>query len=66
MNLNPETLIDGYKVDHRRQYPDGTQLIVSNLTARGTRRNNVYNTLSKSIFSANGKITFLASRKMSL
>ena len=34
----PTTLIDGYKVDHRRQYPENTQQIVSNLTARGTRR----------------------------
>lgn len=40
MSINPETLIDGYKVDHRRQYPAGTQLIASNLTARGTRRKN--------------------------
>ncbi|MEH8017685.1 nicotinate phosphoribosyltransferase [Rheinheimera muenzenbergensis] len=38
MKLNPVIAIDGYKVDHRRQYPDGTQLIFSNLTARGTRR----------------------------
>lgn len=38
MKLNPIIAIDGYKVDHRRQYPDGTQLIFSNLTARGTRR----------------------------
>lgn len=38
MNLNPIVAIDGYKVDHRRQYPEGTQLIFSNLTARGTRR----------------------------
>jgi len=36
--IAPETQIDGYKVDHRRQYPDKTQLIASNLTARGTRR----------------------------
>jgi nicotinamide phosphoribosyltransferase len=36
--MNPETQIDGYKVDHRRQYPKGTQTIVSNFTARGTRR----------------------------
>lgn len=39
-NINPETQIDGYKVDHRRQYPVGTQVIASNLTARGTRRPN--------------------------
>lgn len=30
--------IDGYKVDHRRQYPEYTEIIASNLTARGTRR----------------------------
>lgn len=40
MKINPETQIDGYKVDHRRQYPNGTEVIVSNLTPRGTRRNN--------------------------
>jgi nicotinamide phosphoribosyltransferase len=39
-NIAPETQIDGYKVDHRRQYPVGTQVIASNLTARGTRRAN--------------------------
>lgn len=38
MNLIPITAIDGYKVDHRRQYPNGTQVICSNLTSRGTRR----------------------------
>ena len=41
INTNPETQIDGYKVDHRRQYPAGTQIIMSNLTPRGTRRENV-------------------------
>lgn len=30
---------DGYKLDHRRQYPSGTQYVLSNLTARGTRLN---------------------------
>lgn len=40
MKINPATLIDGYKVDHRRQYPEGTELIFSNLTARKTRRPN--------------------------
>jgi nicotinamide phosphoribosyltransferase len=39
--IAPETQIDGYKVDHRRQYPRGTQIIASNLTPRGTRRKNV-------------------------
>lgn len=38
MNLNPATAIDGYKVDHRRQYPNNTEVIFSNLTARNTRR----------------------------
>ncbi|PFH04517.1 nicotinamide phosphoribosyltransferase [Collimonas sp. PA-H2] len=38
MNLNPATAIDGYKVDHRRQYPDNTEVVFSNLTARATRR----------------------------
>lgn len=41
MKINPETGIDGYKVDHRRQYPTGTQLIFSNLTPRKTRRKDV-------------------------
>lgn len=37
MKCNPITLADGYKIDHRRQYPNNTQLVFSNLTARGTR-----------------------------
>ena len=40
MNINPSTLIDGYKVGHIHQYPDNTQVIFSNLTARSTRRPN--------------------------
>lgn len=36
--MNPEVQIDGYKVDHRRQYAPGTELVVSNFTARSTRR----------------------------
>lgn len=31
-------LIDGYKLDHRRQYPDNTTLIFSNFTARKSQR----------------------------
>ena len=31
------TMIDGYKLDHRRQYPDGTQYVYSNWTPRGSR-----------------------------
>ncbi len=37
MQLNPLTLIDFYKADHRRQYPDGTELVYSNLTPRKSR-----------------------------
>lgn len=29
--------VDGYKVDHRRQYPSNSALVLSNFTARGTR-----------------------------
>lgn len=28
---------DGYKLDHRRQYPEGTQRVYANWTARGSR-----------------------------
>jgi nicotinamide phosphoribosyltransferase len=35
--LNPLTQIDFYKADHRNQYPDGTSLVFSNLTARSSR-----------------------------
>jgi nicotinamide phosphoribosyltransferase len=31
------TRIDGYKSDHRRQYPQGTQCVYSNFTPRGSR-----------------------------
>lgn len=31
------TLLDGYKVDHRRQYPEGTQYVYSNFTPRSSR-----------------------------
>jgi nicotinamide phosphoribosyltransferase len=41
MTIQPVTLIDGYKVDHRRQYPEGTETILSNATARKTRRDGV-------------------------
>ncbi len=37
----PATKIDGYKVDHRRQYPDNTEIVASNYTARKTRRQGV-------------------------
>jgi len=31
------TRLAAYKLDHRRQYPEGTEVVFSNLTARGTR-----------------------------
>ena len=33
----PLVYTDFYKTDHRRQYPDKTELVYSNLTARGSR-----------------------------
>jgi nicotinamide phosphoribosyltransferase len=38
MNLNPLELIDGYKLDHRRQYHPQTTQVFSNFTPRKTRR----------------------------
>lgn len=35
--MNPITLIDGYKLDHRRQYPAGTTHVYSNWTPRMSR-----------------------------
>lgn len=37
MSTNPATLIDGYKLDHRSQYPKKTQRVYSNWTCRGSR-----------------------------
>jgi len=37
MNMNPMLMIDGYKLDHRRQYPVGTQRVYSNWTPRSCR-----------------------------
>jgi nicotinamide phosphoribosyltransferase len=37
MNINPLTAIDFYKADHRRQYPEGTTQVYSNLTARSSK-----------------------------
>lgn len=36
----PHGAADGYKYGHPAQYPDGTQIVVSNLTPRSTRRGN--------------------------
>jgi nicotinamide phosphoribosyltransferase len=38
MNINPLMLIDFYKADHRRQYPEGTELVYSNFTPRKSRQ----------------------------
>lgn len=37
MNNLPILLKDAYKIDHRRQYPEGTEEVYSNFTARGSR-----------------------------
>lgn len=37
MNINPLMLIDFYKADHRRQYPEGTEMVYSNFTPRKFR-----------------------------
>lgn len=34
---NPMLNTDGYKLDHRRQYPEGTEFVYSNWTPRGSR-----------------------------
>ena len=39
--MNPLLYTDGYKVDHRRQYPEGTTLVYSNWTPRKSRIDNV-------------------------
>ncbi len=40
-NVSPLTCMDFYKADHRRQYPEGTTLVVSNLTPRSSKWANV-------------------------
>lgn len=35
--MNPILLTDGYKLDHRRQYPQGTTMVYSNWTPRRSR-----------------------------
>jgi nicotinamide phosphoribosyltransferase len=37
MNINPLTAKDYYKADHRSQYPEGTELVYSNMTPRSTK-----------------------------
>lgn len=36
-NMNAMLLIDGYKLSHREQYPQGTKLVYSNFTPRGDK-----------------------------
>ncbi|MEO6304225.1 MAG: nicotinamide phosphoribosyltransferase domain-containing protein, partial [Bacteroidia bacterium] len=38
MKINPLMLIDFYKADHRRQYPEGTEMVYSNFTPRKSRQ----------------------------
>ncbi len=35
--MNPLTAIDFYKADHRRQYPDNTEIVYANFTPRSAR-----------------------------
>lgn len=42
---NAALMLDGYKTDHRRQYPSKTTFVHSNLTARSSK----YATVSKDI-----------------
>lgn len=37
MKLSPEMMIDGYKLGHRKQYPEDTRRVYSNWTPRGSR-----------------------------
>ncbi|CDL36175.1 Nicotinamide phosphoribosyltransferase [Citrobacter freundii] len=37
MKMNPILAIDGYKVSHRVQYPQGTRRVYSNFTPRSDR-----------------------------
>ena len=39
--MNPLLFTDGYKVDHRRQYPENTTLVYSNWTPRKSRIGNI-------------------------
>jgi nicotinamide phosphoribosyltransferase len=50
MRLNPLTAIDFYKADHRRQYPEGTELVYSNFTPRSNKLSNLPNKNDKVVF----------------
>src|SRR5271157_3347217 len=40
-DINCMHLCDGYKCDHRRQYPEGTEFVYSNFTPRQSRLDGV-------------------------
>lgn len=50
--MNPLTACDFYKVDHRRQYPEGTELVYSNFTPRSAH----HSVIPTALFT--GKVTF--------
>lgn len=50
--INPLTACDFYKVDHRRQYPEGTEMVYSNFTPRSAH----HNVIPAPLF--NGCVTF--------
>jgi len=50
MKNDPLTAIDFYKADHRRQYPEGTELVYSNFTARSNKLSNLPNNNDKIVF----------------
>lgn len=37
LKMSPLLMMDGYKTDHRRQYPKGTEVVTSNFTPRASR-----------------------------
>jgi nicotinamide phosphoribosyltransferase len=41
MNINPVLAIDGYKVSHKNQFPEGCNLVYSNLTARSAKHKTI-------------------------
>lgn len=41
MKINPLTACDFYKTNHRPQYPEGTELVYSNMTARSSQHANM-------------------------
>ena len=50
MKIDPLTAIDYYKADHRRQYPEGTNMVYSNFTPRSNRLSNLPDNNDKIVF----------------